>query len=165
MKQFGAVVQLSYYRRASNSLNSYTLPWSYYNPATNTALALTPGASVQGLDPVPDRHRWYFYDNIRERPGVFAKLEFDDHHAWASHLSFGLFEHDNDEHRYSNYLNKAGTITITSPTTGSFSQGSADADYDKYNQYRRLAYIDFGLEWRMDPLSKVSLQLNYGYGR
>ena len=65
--QFGALVLVSYYERSSNTLNSYTLPYSYYayNAAaggvqTVNSTPLTPTTNVAGLSPLPDRRRWYF---------------------------------------------------------------------------------------------------------
>ena len=109
------------------------------------ATALTPSTNVADLDPVPDRHRWYFYDNNRTRPGAFGRVDFNDHEMFHAHLSGGIFENVNDEHRYSQYLNKAGNSTITSLTRpAASSAGAPDVDYDKFVQYRQLAYADAG---------------------
>lgn len=168
---FGALLLASFYTRSSDSLNTYTLPWSYYTPAAApggvlAANALTPSSSVNGLIGVPDRHRWYFYDNVRTRPGVFTKLEYNDNEVVHVTLSGGVFEHLNNENRYSNYLTKGAGAVVneTTPTTGTVSTGKADIDYDRYFQYRELAYTDLRAEFNLTPKTHLILDANYGYG-
>ncbi len=134
--EFGAIVLVSYYARVSNSLNSYSLPYSYYpyagTPGTVMATRLTPTTSIDGLLPIPNRRRWYFYDNIRQRPGGYAKLEFDNHDRFFAHASAGYFEHLNDESRYSSYVNVgATTATFTTADQASFATGQAETDFDR----------------------------------
>ena len=178
--EFGVVVLGSYFQRSSSTLNTYTLPYSYYpysgsGTATNVAAleqtsatasnaTLKPSDSISGLIPIPDRHRWYFYDNDRTRPGVFGRFDFNDHKMFYGHISGGLFEFINDENRYSQYLNRVGDATITSPTTGSFAQGSAEADFDRYVQYRQITYADAAGGVTLAPEMHVDLFLNYSTG-
>ena len=97
-------------KRSSSSLNTYTLGYSYYpstgipleTPAgntTGTSTTLHPGDSVAGLIPIPDRHRWYYYDNDRTRPGAFGRLDYNDHDMFHAHIAGGIFEFINNEHR------------------------------------------------------------------
>jgi TonB-dependent receptor len=168
---FGALLLASFYTRSSDTLNTYTLPWTYYTPATSpggvlTPNTLTPTSTVSGLIGVPNTHRWYFYDNIRTRPGVFSKLEYNDNEVFHITLSGGLFEHLNNENRYSNYVTKGtgAVVDETSPTTGTVSTGKADIDYDRYFQYRELAYTDLRSEVNFSPKTHLVLDINYGYG-
>jgi TonB-dependent receptor len=180
--QYGLVLLASYMRRSSSTLNTYTLPYSYYpyagsgtvntaaldqaagSATTATGATLKPTDDLTGLIPIPDRHRWYFYDNDRTRPGVFGRFDFDDHQMLHAHVSAGEFEFINDEHRYSQYLNRVGNATITSPTTGSFAQGAPETDYDKYVQYRELTYVDAGAGMTLAPGVSLELTANYGVG-
>jgi TonB-dependent receptor len=177
--EFGFLVLGSYYRRSSSTLNTYTLGYSYYpyagsgtvtepaldqTGATATSATLKPSDTVAGTVPVPDRHRWYYYDNDRTRPGIFGRFDYDNHRALYAHISGGIFEHINNEDRYSQYLNRVGNVTITSPTSGSFAQGSPEVDYDRYVQYRQLTYVDVGGGIRVAPDARVDLTLNYGIG-
>ena len=170
--RFGALVLVSYFSRASNSLNSYSLPYSYYpynrttgGVQTVNAVTLTPTTDVTGLTPIPDRRRWYFYDNIRQRPGALAKLEYDDH-RFHGHITGGIFQHNNDEYRYSQYINRGpATATFTSPTQASFTTGTYETDFDKYNQYRQISYGEVGGGWDIDPVTKLEATFNYGFGR
>ena len=158
---------LSYYNRESNSLNSYTLPYSYYGYSgtgtqTVNATPLTPTTNVAGLTPIPDRRRWYLYDNRRQRPGAYGKLEFDDHDRLYAHLSGGFFQHTNDENRYSSYLNRgSATATFTSAASATFATGQADVDHDKYYQKRRLMFGEIGGGFRIDPRTHVDATFNY----
>ena len=167
--QFGVVLLGSYYARASSSLNSYSLPYSYYNynaaaggAQTVNSTPLTPATSVKGLLPIPDRRRWYSYDNMRERPGGYAKFEFDDHQRFRAHLSGGVFEHTNDENRYSQYLNRGpATATITGPDQATFATGSAETDYDHYTQYRRVWFAELGGGMAIDDGTRIDALFNY----
>lgn len=164
---FGALVLLSYYNRESNSLNSYTLPYSYYDylgtgTQTVPATPLTPTTNVDGLTPVPDRRRWYFYDNRRQRPGAYAKLEFDDRERFHANLSGGFFQHTNDEYRYSSYLNRGpATAIFTGPDQASFATGNADTDFDRYYQKRRIWFGQGKAGVSFDPRTRLDATFNY----
>jgi len=177
--QFGLLVLGSYMRRSSSTLNTYTLGYSYYpypgsgtvntpslrqTGATAASATLQPSDNVDGLIPVPDRHRWYFYDNDRTRPGLFGRLDWDAHRMFHAHVAGGIFEFINNENRYSQYLNRVGNATITSPTTGSFAQGSPDADFDRYVQYRQLTYVDVSAGADLAPHMHANVAFNYGMG-
>jgi TonB-dependent receptor len=178
--KIGVVLLGSYMQRSSSTLNTYTLGYSYYpyggsgtvttpaleqTSATATNTTLKPGDSVAGLIPIPDRHRWYFYDNDRTRPGAFGRLDYDDHAMFHAHVAGGIFEFINDEHRYSQYLNRVGNATITAPTTGSFAQGAPETDYDKYVQYRQLTYVDVGGGADFAQNMHLNVTFNYGVGQ
>ncbi|HEY4077159.1 MAG TPA: TonB-dependent receptor [Rhizomicrobium sp.] len=177
--QFGFLVLGSYMRRSSSTLNTYTLGYSYYpysgsgtvntpalrqTSATAASATLQPSDNVNGLVPIPDRHRWYFYDNDRTRPGLFSRLDWDDHQMFHAHVAGGIFEFVNNESRYSQYLNRVGNATITSPTTGSFAQGSPESDFDRYVQYRQLTYVDVGGGADFGPHTHANVTFNYGMG-
>jgi len=177
--QFGFLVLGSYMRRSSSTLNTYTLGYSYYpysgsgtantpslrqTSATAASATLQPSDNVSGLIPIPDRHRWYFYDNDRTRPGLFSRLDWDDHQMFHAHVAGGIFEFVNNESRYSQYLNRVGNATITSPTTGSFAQGSPESDFDRYVQYRQLTYVDVGGGADFGPHTHANVTFNYGMG-
>ncbi len=177
--EFGALLLLSYYQRDSSSVNTTTNPYSYYptsgigsqgvkaldqTSATATSTTLLPSQNVAGDIPIPDRHQWYLYDNVRTRPGLFSRFDFDDHQMWRAHLDGGIFRFKNDESRYTQFLNRVGPADITTATTGDFAQGNAQAQYDKYIQYRELAYIDFGVGATLGPKTHVDFTADYGYG-
>ena len=167
--QFGFLVLGSFYTRSSDTLNTYTLPYTYYAPNPGGAMsAVTPngnGTGVAGDIGVPNTHRWYFYDNVRTRPGAFTKLEWKKDDIFHVALSGGVFEHLNNENRYSNYLTQGtgAAVTETSPTTGTVSTGKADVDYDRYFQYRELAYVDLRAELNLAPRTQLDFDVNYGY--
>jgi len=178
--QFGALVLASIYARSSSTLNTYTLPYSYYpsngtpqaglfaldqTSATASNTTLKPSQDVSQLLPIPDRHRWYWYDNERTRPGAFARFDYDDGEHWHAQLSGGAFDFNNDENRYSQYLNRVGPATILSPTTGSFALGSGEVDYDHYLQIRQVQYLQVSGGTVFGPDIHVDLTANYGIGR
>ncbi len=166
--RFGVLILGSYYVRASNSLNSFSLPYSYYGytggAQTVTATTLTPTTSVAGLIPIPDRRRWFSYDNLRDRPGVFAKFEYRYAGVRAA-LSGGFFQHRNNEFRYSNYLNRgAATATFTSPTSATFATGQFESDFDKFEQYRNIRFIQGSIGVDLDDRTKIDATANYARG-
>ncbi|HEY2009576.1 MAG TPA: TonB-dependent receptor [Rhizomicrobium sp.] len=178
--QFGFLAQASYYQRSSSTLNTYTLGYSYYpyagsgtaanvtpleGGASTTSTTLKPGDSVVGLTPIPDRHRWYFYDNDRTRPAGFTRLDYNDHGMFRADIEAGFFEFVNNENRWSQYLNRVGNATITSPTTGSFASGSPESDFDRYVQYRELNYIQGHAAVDFSPSTRVDFTANYGVGQ
>ena len=177
--EFGVVISGSYFQRSSSTLNTYTLPWSYYpygGSGTQSGIGalgqngsasgstLSPSSSLAGTVGIPDRHRWYFYDNDRTRPGLFSRFDFDDHSMFHAHIAGGFFQFINDENRHSQYLNRSGDPTITSPTTGSFAAGYAEVDYDKYVQDRFLEYVDVGGGVNFDSDMHLDLTLSYSIG-
>jgi TonB-dependent receptor len=177
---FGLLVQASYFQRSSSSLNTYTLGYSYYpyagsgtatlaaldqTSATATSTTLKPGDQVQNLVPIPDRHRWYFYDNDRTRPAGFARFDYNDHGMFRADAEAGFFEFVNNENRWSQYLNRVGNATITSPTTGSFASGAPEADFDRYVQYRELNYLQGHAALDFAPGTHVDFTINYGVGQ
>src|SRR6201996_954734 len=178
--QFGFLVQASYFQRSSSTLNTYTLGYSYYpysgsgtvnvpaldqTSATATSTTLKPGDSVVNDVPIPDRHRWYFYDNDRTRPAGFTRFDYNDHGMFRADIEAGFFEFINNENRWSQYLNRTGNATITSPTTGSFAAGSAEADFDRYVQYRELNYIQGHAALDFAANTHVDFTVNYGEGQ
>jgi TonB-dependent receptor len=179
--EFGFLVQASYFQRSSSTLNTYTLGYSYYpyagsgtaanvaaldqTSATATSTTLKPSDSVVGLVPIPDRHRWYFYDNDRTRPAGFARFDYNDHGMFHADVEAGFFEFINNENRWSQYLNRVGNATITSPTTGSFAQGAPESDFDRFVQYREMNYINGHAAIDFAANTHLDFTANYGEGQ
>lgn len=171
-KRFGALLQLGYFRRDSSSLDTATDTYGYYaytsgtqnlpalrqTSATAASATLQPRDSVEGLLAIPDRFRWLTYDNVRQRKSLFGKLEYDDGEGFAAHLTGAAFTHTNSENRYSQFLNRSGNATVTSATTGGFSSGSAQVDFDNFEQTRRVSYVQLdghapvGQGWRLSAI-------------
>jgi len=180
--EFGFLVQGSYFQRSSNTLNTYTLGYSYYPysgsgtaanvpaldqapGATANSTTLKPSDQVQNLVPIPDRHRWYYYDNDRTRPAAFTRLDYNDHGMFHADIEGGFFEFVNNENRWSQYLNRSGNATITSPTTGSFAAGSPEDDFDRFVQYRELSYVQGHAALDFAANTHLDFTFNYGVGQ
>lgn len=139
--KFGFVVAGSYFRRDSASLNSATDNYLYFDPATGARLnQLT--QDVSQANAVPDRRRWLHYDNVRQRYGVFGKLEFDDHERFKAALTAADFRHINDEERQSNIVILSGTPTNVTATSGSVAVANGQVDLAEFYQKRRIRYVD-----------------------
>ncbi|MDF4005085.1 TonB-dependent receptor [Luteibacter sp. PPL552] len=176
-KQFGVVLSTSYFRRDSSSLDTAMDSDGYYaytggtqrlsslrQNAAGTGSTLRPSDAVDGMVAVPDRHRWLTYDNVRTRESVFGKMEWDNLDNARAHLTGGFFQHENDEQRRAQFLSRVGPATITSPTTGSFARGAAQADDDHYDQVRRIRYVDLGGSYEPSEYSRWDVTANYAVG-
>lgn len=172
-RRLGALLQLGYFRRDSSSLDTATDTYGYYNygsgtqnlaalrqtSATAASATLQPADSVDGLIAIPDRFRWLTYDNVRQRKSIFGKLEYDDGAGVAAHLTGGSFTHTNSENRYSQFLSRSGNATVNSATTGGFAAGSAQVDFDNFEQTRRVSYVQLdgaapvGDGWRLSAIA------------
>jgi TonB-dependent receptor len=154
---FGYVLSASYFRRDSASLDSAVDTYSFYDASGAVLSNTDPG--VGAANAVPDRRRWLYYDNLRQRYGAFGKLEYDDGKL-AVHLTGADFRHLNDEERQSNILIKTGTATGVTATSGSVAAASAQADLAHYNQKRRIRYVEAGLSYRASERSVVTAGVN-----
>ncbi|MCU6455553.1 TonB-dependent receptor [Sphingomonas sp. A2-49] len=169
--KFGLVVAGSYFRRVSASLNSASTTPLYVDPTTgqrlNAAVSDAGNAAV-----VPSVRRWLHYDNLRQRYGGFAKLEFDDHVLFKGALTFAKFYHTNDEDRQANSVTPNTTVTaatgrfanIVNVTTagGSVTNGNyAQADASQFFQKRGIQYGDFHGE--LDPGSHIKADFGVNY--
>ncbi|HEX7875066.1 MAG TPA: TonB-dependent receptor [Sphingobium sp.] len=160
--QFGVVVSGSYYRRDSASLNSATDNYLYFDPATGAKLnQLT--TDVSDANVAPDRRRWLHYDNVRQRYGMFGKLEFNDHHMFSAALTLADFRHINDEERQSNLVVGNGNPVASSitPTGGRVASANAQVDLANFYQTRRMRYADFHGEWT--PASNIRGDFGVNY--
>ncbi|WP_084253653.1 TonB-dependent receptor [Sphingomonas pituitosa] len=168
--KFGAVVSGSYFRRDSASLNSATDNYLYIDPTTGSRL-VSPTNDVSNALVAPDRRRWLHYDNLRQRYGVFGKLEFDDHQMFKAAFTLADFRHKNDEERQSNaIIANTGVTTATNRYTnfsnvtgagGSVSNANAQVDLAGYAQQRRVRYGDFHAD--LSPGSGIRADLGVNY--
>jgi TonB-dependent receptor len=161
-RQWGLVVSASYFRRDSSSLNSAIDTYSFYNAAG--ALVPLTSPEVGAATPVPDRRRWLAYDNVRERNGLFGKLEFSPTGALRAHVTGGFFQHLNDEERQSNILIRNSTPVLISPTAGTVAVANAQADYAGFYQDRRITYGEFGAASDLTSDSRVTFATHYAIG-
>ncbi len=151
-RKFGVVVAGSFFRRDSASLNSASDNYLYFDPATGTRLT-SPSNDVSNAFVAPDRRRWLHYDNIRQRYGVFGKLEFDDHRMFKAAVTLADFRHTNDEERQSNLVtantavtsatNRYTNFSSVTATGGNVASANAQVDLVNYYQARRMHYADF----------------------
>jgi TonB-dependent receptor len=160
--QFGVVVSGSYFRRDSASLDSATDNYLYFDPATGSRLnQLT--TDVSNANVAPDRRRWLHYDNIRQRYGLFGKLEFNDHHMFSAALTLADFRHTNDEERQSNLVVGNGNPVASSitPTSGRLAGANAQVDLVNYYQKRGMRYADFHGELTPGSGIRADFGVNY----
>jgi len=159
-RRFGFVVSASRYVRDSSSLNSAVDNYSFFDPTTHARLAAgDPG--LADADVSPQRRRWLAYDNVRERKGVFGKLEYR-HGPLEARLTAADFSHTNDEDRQSNILVANGNPVATSITAtgGSVASANAQVDLSEYYQDRGIHYVDFRARWTPGPRQFLDFGVN-----
>ncbi len=159
--KFGAVLDASYFRRDSSSLDSDTDNYLFYTP--QGAAVSTASPAVAGATAVPDRRRWLTYDNVRDRTSLLGKLEYSDGERLSAHVTGAYFQHNNDEHRDSNILLLSGTPTLTAGG-GSAASGSGQVDYDHFFQNRRIEYVDVGVSYKLTPVDTLDFRANESIG-
>lgn len=170
-KKFGVVVAGSYFRRVSASLDSASTSPLYVDPTTGQKLnpATTDAANAFI---VPSVRRWLQYDNLRQRYGGFAKLEFDDHAMFKGALTVAKFYHTNDEDRQANSVTpqtsvtaatgKFANITGVTATSGTVASGNyAQVDDARFFQKRGIQYADFDGE--LIPASHMLADFGVNY--
>jgi len=160
--RFGFVVSGNYYRRDSASLNSATDNYSYFNPDTGARLAeLT--ADISDADIAPQRRRWLHYDNVRERYGVFGKLEYNDQGTFRAALTAADFRHLNDEERQSNIVVANGNPVASSITAtgGRVNSANAQVDLVEYDQERGIQYVDLQGSWTPGDKHVLDFGVNF----
>jgi TonB-dependent receptor len=160
--KFGVVLAGSYFRRDSASLNSASDNYLYFDPTTGARLnPLT--TDVANANVAPDRRRWLHYDNVRQRYGVFGKLEFDDHVGFKAALTLAAFDHLNDEERQSNLVAQNGnpTAATITATGGKVASANAQVDLVDYRQKRGMRYADLRAAWTPSERIEADLGVNY----
>lgn len=169
-RKFGAVVSGSYFRRDSASLNSATDNYLYFDQTTGGRL-LSPASDVSNAFAAPDRRRWLHYDNVRQRYGVFGKLEFDDHSMFKAAVTLANFRHINDEERQSNIViantavtaatNRYTNFSNVTATSGNVANANAQADLSSFYQTRRMRYADVNGQLSPDDSVRLDVGVNY----
>ncbi|MET0373053.1 MAG: TonB-dependent receptor, partial [Rhizorhabdus sp.] len=169
-RKFGAVVSGSYFRRDSASLNSATDNYLYFDQTTGGRL-LSPASDVSNAFAAPDRRRWLHYDNVRQRYGVFGKLEFDDHSMFTAAVTLADFRHINDEERQSNIViantavtaatNRYTNFSNVTATSGNVANANAQADLSSFYQTRRMRYADVNGQLSPDDSVRLDVGVNY----
>jgi hypothetical protein len=168
--QFGLLVSGSYFRRDSSSLNTAIDSYSYFakSGAQTLGAKLNPATTdVSSALVFPDRLRWLTYDNVRTRTSLFAKLDYNNDAGFTAHVSGGSFEHNNDEHRHSHWLQSATTTTnsiTVNPESGNVSNGQSQTDYAMALQKRKLNFIEVGGNYIVSEASEVDFTVNKAQG-
>lgn len=161
--QFGLVVGGSYFRRDSSSTDPTAASYGYYD-AAGARLALN-SPSIASANAGPLRRDYYVYDNLRDRLGLFGKLEFNNHNGIAATISAAQFTHKNDEDRNDNVLAASGNLTNVTATSGTAQSGTGTVQYDRYFQRRQIRYVTGTLDLQPTERDEINFRASYGVGR
>lgn len=162
-KQFGLVLGGSYFRRDSSSTDPTAASYGYYDPATGARLALS-APNLSTANRAPLRRDYYVYDNLRDRLGAFAKLEFNNHNGVAASISAAQFTHKNKEDRNDNVLAISGNHSNVTATSGTAQSGTGTVQYDRYFQRRQIRYVTGTLDLTPTDRDEINLRASHGIG-
>ncbi|GGB71913.1 TonB-dependent receptor [Blastomonas aquatica] len=151
--EFGIVLAGSYFRRDSSSLNSSGDNFLFYD---EQGRRLSNANAGEYAIAAPNRRRWWTYDNLRQRYGGLAKLEYRGATLQAD-VTYGDFRHENDEQRQSNSLYVSGDPSVRTPTGGFAPRATAQADLAEFFEKRRISYVNGRLIWRPSDLASLRL--------
>lgn len=160
--RLGVVLAVDYFRRDSSSLDTAIDSYSYYDNGVRQSL--TPSLDSSGMAVAPDRFRALSYDNLRQRRSVFGKIEYNASDALQLSLSTGVFRHQNDEQRRSQFVNRSGAASVTGPDRGQYAQGAAQVDANHFEQTRELRYAQFATVYRPNDSGHLDLVINRAQG-
>ena len=163
---WGVVAAASYFRRDSHTILNNNTNHQYYD-VDGRRLSASSEAALTAM-PISDKRRWYAYDNVRERVGVFAKLQYDNFDDFSFSLTGGSFRHTNDEQRWSHALLQRQTnLTFTDYAAGegAVAAGSADNFLAWYTQDRSIRFLAAHADFRLSDDSLLSLIASRGRGK
>lgn len=160
---WGVVLAASYFRRDSGSLITNSTNYRYYTDAGVRLPMNSP--DIFNAIPLPDRRRWYAYDNVRERTGVFGKLQYDNFDNFSASLSGGWFRHTNTEQRFGHVLmQRQNNYVLTDAETGYMPRGRADTQLAHFTQDRRINYLAATADLQVTEDGKLSAVFSQGRG-
>lgn len=160
---WGVVLAASYFRRDSSTLITNSTNYRYYRDDGVRLPMNSPDLAT--AIPLPDRRRWYAYDNVRDRTGIFAKLQYDNFENFSAGLTGGWFRHQNDEQRWGHVLlQRIANYQLETPETGYMPRGQADTQVAWFNQDRQIRYLAAHAAMDVSDVSKVTLVASRGRG-
>jgi iron complex outermembrane recepter protein len=157
--RFGALISLSYDRKARDETKIIPDGYSYFNDAG----ASTGSPLVGNGYAAPNRSRFFIYDDELERVGVLARFDARLTDALETSLSSFFFDQSNSENRYGHQILSLTGISGQTATTGTYARGTGEVTYNFFPIQRENS----GLNWttRFRPNERHDLTGRVGYSR
>jgi iron complex outermembrane receptor protein len=157
--RFGALLSLSYDRKARDETKIIPDGYSYFNAAGQST-----GSPLVGNGfAAPNQFRFFIYDDELQRVGAFGRLDARWTDAWSSSLSAFLFRQENAENRYGHQLLSQAGISNQTATSGTYARGVGEVSYSHFPIKRRNAGVNFSTTWRPDTQHRLDLRAGYAF--
>lgn len=157
--RFGALIALSYDRKARDETKIIPDNYSYFTDA-----GVSTGTPLVGNGyAAPNRFRFYIYDDELQRYGVFGRLEARPSAALTSSLSAFLFQQKNAENRYGHQIMNLAGISGQTATGGTYARGSGEVAYNHFPIERRNAGVNWTTTWTPDGPHRLELLAGYAF--
>ncbi|MFZ4069187.1 MAG: TonB-dependent receptor [Caulobacterales bacterium] len=157
--RFGALISLSYDRKARDETKIIPDGYSYFNAA-----GVSTGTPLVGNGfAAPNQSRFFIYDDELERIGVFARLDARLTEAFSTSLSGFFFDQSNAENRYGHQILSLTGITGQTATSGTYARGTGEVTFNFFPIQRENS----GLNWstRFAPSTRHDLTTRVGFSR
>ncbi len=157
--RFGALLSVSYDRKARDETKIIPDGYSYFNSAgTSTGTPLVGNGFA-----APNQFRFFIYDDELERIGVFTRFDARLTDAVETSLSGFFFNQQNAENRYGHQILSLAGITNQTSTSGTYARGVGEVTYSFFPIQRENA----GLNWTTTfaPSDRHEITTRVGYSR
>lgn len=145
-EQFGVVVAASYQKRDSD-IPQVEVASPSYREYTAAGAPVDQGAATGNDRLVPIQVRQFWYNNIRERTGLYGKLEWRPRETLRMALSGNYARMEDDEERIESRYEPVGNVSGQTATTGSFASGLNNIGIGRFQINRSIWGGNFGVEW------------------
>lgn len=157
--RFGALVSVSYDRKARDETKIIPDGYSYFNAAgTSTGSPLVGNGYA-----APNQFRFYIYDDEMERKGLFTRLGARLTDDLTSELSGFFFHQQNAENRYGHQLLSQAGISSQTATTGAYARGVGEVAYSHFPIERRNAGLNWTTTYAPDGPHRLTARLGYSF--
>lgn len=157
--RFGALLSLSYDRKARDETKIIPDGYSYFNAAgTSTGSPLTGNGYA-----APNQFRFFIYDDELQRMGVFARLDARLSPDLETGLSGFFFSQENAENRYGHQLLSLAGITGQTETSGTYARGLGEVSYSYFPIERRNAGLNWTTVYAPEGPHRLTARLGYSF--
>lgn len=157
--RFGALLSLSYDRKARDETKIIPDGYSYFNAAgTSTGSPLTGNGFA-----APNQFRFFIYDDELQRLGAFIRLDARLSPDLETGVSGFFFSQENAENRYGHQLLGLAGITSQTPTSGRYARGLGEVSYNYFPIERRNAGLNWTTVYAPQGPHRLTARLGYSF--
>lgn len=157
--RFGALLSLSYDRKARDETKIIPDGYSYFNAAgTSTGSPLTGNGYA-----APNQFRFFIYDDELQRMGAFARVDARLTPDLQTGLSAFFFSQENAENRYGHQLLSLAGISGQTATSGTYARGLGEVSYSHFPIERRNAGLNWTTVYAPDGPHRLTGRVGYSF--